>query len=148
MKKQYTEQNMRDFAEFYRRTQGQCSPDLWGKDLLQMWIGYDTKNDEKEWEVISYLNLRHFTIMEAQVQPDKLGDPGRWAIHSIKRINDGEIFTLGDKIDMDECGPKRIDAFWLGGKGKESGHDDNSIWISINQQKGYGTLLEYAIKIK
>lgn len=68
-------------------------------------------------------------------------------INSVRRLSDNEVFSIGDKIDMDECRWKPIDAFLVGGKGKESGHSENEIWISTNKNKGYGTLLQYACKL-
>jgi hypothetical protein len=62
------------------------------------------------------------------------------AIHSVRRLSDGEVFTLGDRLDrmLDDC--PQIDAFLPNYKG-------NQLWLSTNQEYGYGCALNHATKL-
>lgn len=58
-----------------------------------------------------------------------------WDIHSVKRLSDGEIFTIGDKLSGHEG---TIDVI------KTS--INNVIWLSTDIELSYGWLLEHAVK--
>ena len=64
---------------------------------------------EKDYEILSFKEIasKHHIITKST---DGFGYQGReenflksndWQIHSVKRLSDGEIFTLGDKVDSD-----------------------------------------------
>lgn len=48
---QWTEDKIRDFAEYYRKTQGTVTPELWGKDLLEVWKSTHATKEKFNWVV-------------------------------------------------------------------------------------------------
>jgi hypothetical protein len=62
-------------------------------------------------------------------------------IYSVKRLIDGEVFSVGDRLDgMDEdC--DIIESFW-------TNHAGNDLWISTNDRNQYGCAFDSAKKAK
>ena len=60
---------------------------------------------EKEYEILSISTNSYFGITTSQVDikaytksPEFLNKWYKWSIHSVKRLSDGEIFTIGDQV--------------------------------------------------
>lgn len=62
-------------------------------------------------------------------------------IFSVKRLSDGEIFSIDDRLADMEIGEEYIDGFKLNYKG-------NDVWVSVNMKKGYGVSLDSAKMFK
>jgi hypothetical protein len=100
----WTEDKIREFAEYYRKTQGGVPPALWGKDLLEVFKSQHSSSG-KDWEVIKVINKgaisffstgRGYTIEEIK----KDG----YDIYQVRRLSDGEMFSIGDQIGWGEIG--------------------------------------------
>jgi len=80
---------------------------------------------EKDYEILSFKDLHSSKILT--LSPNKqhyqdgnmylsiknlLPNVRNWSIHSIKRLSDGEIFTVGDNIDIRNLSSK-IDSFYI-----------------------------------
>lgn len=107
----WTNQKVRDFAEWYRKNQGQPTPHDWGRDLLEVWI--EKTKLQNEWETVAYNyagniceeNGGYFwshKIMEAftEGQLKELN----CLIHSVRRLSDGGVFTVGSSFSNNHCG--------------------------------------------
>lgn len=60
---------------------------------------------EKDYEILSFKSLEKFKhghlvhMNQNNFKPEKyLSSPNYWEIHSVKRLSDDEIFTIGDRI--------------------------------------------------
>lgn len=131
----WTTELVKEFGKYFTSVSGS-----WDKCVESFIASHTPEVKGVDWEILEYRNTAGYH------KPTISCEVGGCIIHSVRRISDNVVFSVGDKIDMDDCGAKPIDAFWVGGKGKESGHTENDIWISTNQKKGYGTLLQYASK--
>lgn len=59
---------------------------------------------EKDYEILSYISKLKNCIIEPK---NPLFNNGAWDIHSIKRLSDGEVFTIGDIVESG-CGKQKI----------------------------------------
>lgn len=82
---------------------------LFNRDIWQIY-------EEKEYEILSFINYKNIFSIPANTILTKIKDTksfnfqniydneksilenNKWSIYSIKRISDGEIFTIGDRI--------------------------------------------------
>lgn len=73
---------------------------------------------EKDYEILSLISnsknneVLKNTIIDATKKYNKSEPNDFWDIHSVKRLSDGEIFTIGDKIN-DECYNHSLDKITL-----------------------------------
>jgi len=68
---------------------------------------------EKDYEILSFISITNSIFNKNSKDntfgnncnncKDLLNDKG-FKIHSVKRLSDGEIFTIGDKVDFNGCG--------------------------------------------
>ena len=67
-----------------------------------------------------------------------------YPIHSVKRLSDNEVFTVGDRLrgmGKDNV----ITGFLVGGKQNcHSGHKPTDLWIVTDAKKEYGCLIDEA----
>jgi hypothetical protein len=129
---EWTEDRVAEFAEWYRQNQGvPLKGENWGKDLMEVFKqDWEKRNAPiPEYEILSFDGSK---FSEEQVRAAaKFGeyDPNgiyvayalqhNFPIHSVRRLSDGEVFSVGDQIDAtgEKC---RITGFkvlanWEGG---------------------------------
>jgi len=63
-----------------------------------------------------------------------------WRIHSVKRVSDGEVFTIGELVDFDDEENHKITSF--------GDLQTNNFWAFFNDKKQYGSNLSGIKKIK
>lgn len=87
---------------------------------------------EKDYEILSYQS-KDKIIAPATNFAIEISKPGHWNIHSVKRLSDGEIFTIGDKI-VEQNELSKIEYFEIRGE---------DLFLRINHQitKGSSTIL-------
>lgn len=103
---------------------------------------------KKDYEILTYQHIVLSNELDKNIIIDKTSKHFEYAhgcqndfkIHSVRRLSDGEVFSVGDKM-KEEDDVYVIDAFWKDYKG-------NDLWISYNQRKCYGCSLGIAKKAK
>jgi len=105
----WTEDKIREFAEYYRKTQGDVSPELWGKDLLEAFKSQHSSSG-KDWEIqCLVVDTRNYWLQKSGLynnglfaEEHKFEEIMKWRdfkhIHSVKRLSDEEVFTIGDVV--------------------------------------------------
>lgn len=75
---------------------------------------------EKDYEILSYISKLKNAIISSE---DDWINHGDWDIHSVKRLSDGEVFTVGDKLNQPEyeCNNSCITSIYI---------EDNTIVLS------------------
>lgn len=104
---------------------------------------------ENDYEIISYWSPRigdsKYLYYEGHEDWDNINKSKYHPIHSVKRLSDGEVFTIGDKIKVSQYGSdKIISKFSLT-------NDNSSFWngVWIHYTSGDGcSHIRNAIKIK
>jgi hypothetical protein len=81
------------------------------------WFLKKEEQQPKEWEVISYFRPKDksYSSIPALYEGDNT------EIHSVKRLSDGEVFTIGGKVNCDKCpesfSKQTIEKFIIADKG-------------------------------
>jgi hypothetical protein len=102
---------------------------------------------ENDYEIISYWSPRigdsKYLYYEGHEDWDNINKSKYHPIHSVKRLSDGEVFTIGDKIKVSKYGnPHIISKFSLT---NDNSSIMNGIWINYD---GGSSHIINAIKIK
>jgi hypothetical protein len=58
---------------------------------------------EKDYEILSYANKTNLNCITTKRRGTERHDEF-WNIHSVKRLSDGEVFTVGDRVKVSEYG--------------------------------------------
>lgn len=88
---------------------GSIAAAIGGDDLWKGSIYYDKYPEywkevvEKDYEIISYVAKDNPTNITTKRRGAHLHEE-YWKIHSVKRLSDGEVFTVGDRVKVSECG--------------------------------------------
>lgn len=80
----------------------------------------ESKQDSKGWEIVSYINPNIITdIPNGNIEkPNGIAVIRDYPIYSVRRLSDGEVFSLGDEEDfVGKITAIRIDAKYSGGIG-------------------------------
>jgi predicted SnoaL-like aldol condensation-catalyzing enzyme len=129
----WTDDNVRHFAEWYRRTQGNPNADIWGKDLLEVYKQSKLQFQDKQvgWEIIEFsFKHKNGEILSIGSEPateyyyEVLKEYPDVKIRSVKRLSDGETFSIGDNIQHDifpSKVPYKIDGFKVSDIGSDKG---------------------------
>jgi hypothetical protein len=103
----------------------------------QMEVFKRQQQSKRDWEVLTMVDGSGW------VHPyDRTDIPccDKCKIHSVKRLSDGEVFSVGDELnDMDV--DSKIDGFTLNKKGAKG-----QMWVSVNMEYGYGCDISIAKK--
>lgn len=100
---EWTETLIREFAEWYRKTQGNCSAEMWGKDLFEEFK--KSKEVKKDYEIQSFYDNYKNVITWTSGGKFGMLNFHEWVedclklqyeIHSVKRLSDGVTFSIGD----------------------------------------------------
>ena len=84
---------------------------------------------EKDYEIISYFAKDNPKMITTKKRGCELHD-SYWKIHSVKRLSDGEVFTVGDRVKVSEHGTiKAISSMDLI---SQSPSRKGGIWITYN----------------
>lgn len=134
----WTDEIVEKYAEVYRFSSSRTSIKQFKEDYLP----------KKDYEILTYKHIVLSNELDKNIIIDKMskhfeyahGCPNDFKIHSVLRLSDGEVFTVGDKI-QEEDGVYVIDAFW-------ENYGGNDLWFSYNQRKKYGSSLDSAKKVK
>lgn len=86
---------------------------------------------EKDWEI---LNQGYNGLI------------GKWEIKAVKRKCDGEIFSVGDKLDLRAGGIRKITGISLDDSGVSEFSKRSIPWLECG--KDYGTCLDWAVHYK
>lgn len=89
----------------------------------------EPKEEQKEWEILQYY-------------PPEVSDCTA-RIYSVKRNRDGEIFSIGDRIEFTDNTPNQIVSITIKG-----GHKHPYLWLCADEKQGYGQSLLSAEKLK
>lgn len=111
---QWTNELLKEWAEYYIIHEGD--------NLLEKFIQSKSKTEQPLWEILSYSNPNVFTDVLGGNIVDAKGSGANYAIlknfpiHSVKRLSDGEVFSVGDSLDwMGEIKSIEIDDKFNGG---------------------------------
>ena len=94
---QWTNELLKEWAEYYIIHEGD--------NLLEKFIQSKSKTEQPLWEILSYSNPNVFTDVLGGNIVDAKGSGANYAIlknfpiHSVKRLSDGEVFSVGDSLD-------------------------------------------------
>lgn len=108
---------------------------------------------EKEYEILSYKSLYNGTILFFKKKWDKdFFKNSEWSIHSVKRLSDGEVFTIGDSINSKQWSKSSINdvinsIFISDKKHSESFNNLPEKCIVLKTKLTWQTSLENAVKI-
>jgi len=84
---------------------------------------------EKDYEILSYVAKDNPNNITTKKRGGKLHDE-YWRIHSVKRLSDGEVFTVGDRVKAYEYGSvKTVDSMTLV---TECSSMKQGIWLNYN----------------
>jgi hypothetical protein len=72
-------------------------------DFFEKYSEYWEEVIEKDYEILSYLKKGSTTCATTKRRGGELHDE-YWEIHKVKRLSDGEVFTLGDRVKVYEHG--------------------------------------------
>ena len=118
----WTDELAKDWAIFYRNTQGK-SGELWGKDLMQHfkqsklstkqenvllekeWHTKPIQKENRDWEIVTFydgcingrIDSRCLIEKKHSWMDEKIISLG-FTINSIRRLSDGEVFSIGDEV--------------------------------------------------
>jgi hypothetical protein len=134
---QWTDSLVEEFHQWYAENKGKF------EDHLRE-FKFQKLNGEKrhpEYEIVSMKCKTSGVLYHNKQQISHcLQRSNFYAIHSVRRLSDGEVFTLGDELEdtfMDN--QEKIDAFLPNYKG-------NQLWLSIDKERGFGCALSVANK--
>ena len=88
-------------------------------DIKSDW--FKPTKDEPQWEILAFLIIKHSEIVEigspyVHNAEWHLKYPEEYSIYKVKRLSDGEVFSVGDSLDwMDEIKSIEIDDKFNGG---------------------------------
>ena len=89
-------------------TSSESKTDLWkGTNYYDKYPEYWEEVVEKDYEIISWTakDCNSIVIKGSELPHTPCSLPaGYWRIHSVKRLSDGEVFTIGDKFTISEIG--------------------------------------------
>jgi hypothetical protein len=143
---EWTDETAVEFANWYQDNQGHPqNPSHIGKKAVDAFReDWEKRNAPKPEYEITAVRYKPTGAVYTQNQhvPDVaycLSRPDIYEAYTVKRLSDGEEFSIGDRLEMQIDDYPCIDAFFLNHKG-------NPLWISTSAQMGYGMALSVAKK--
>lgn len=130
------------FMRYYDKIQGNCGE--LGKSIWEKYIKEHTAND---WEILS------FKHQDGTVTTSSLKDCHKWphltesfttedalelgtriSIHSVRRLSDNEVFTVGDVVNRGKITKFSPKEFWAGGMCVETDHKNETSILSLTKR--------------
>lgn len=107
---------------------------------------YWQKTEEKDFEILSLCTNSYFGITKSSIDIEaflnKEGTTSKYTIKSVKRLSDGEVFSIGDRY-MYTSGDSQVRTI----QGIVLREDSPWLQFDLNNPN-YGNTLEYAVKAK
>lgn len=123
----------------------------------------EVKNNPEFWEVVGYeilsiigtnkhplpeTILYEKDVYKGDFTPHLNNSSKCWQIHSVKRLSDGKIFSIGDKFKYQFGGGKKLTIEGIQLK-QDTISNTDYIWLQTDlNNPSYGTSLNYAVKVK
>lgn len=109
---EWTDELVGELANWYKSEQGICRAEYWGKDLLEEFKKSKQQNTiQKDWEIMSFVVKSSRVVLGKteegdfgnnifRIDENELLKSPNHKINSVKRISDGEVFSLGDDVNF------------------------------------------------
>lgn len=97
----WTDELVREF--FNDKGKYLSNPDIIGIAIQNFKQSHSVKEEKKEWQIVSFKGGKNDIIMQVKDIPDEysinqyLSATSTWRIHSVRRLLDNEVFSIGDK---------------------------------------------------